>query len=226
MYKPEIITTADGSQTLYIREIQEQYHSVNGAITESDYVFLRQGYDSHPAENPVVLEIGFGTGLNCLLTAIRAGQQKRKTVFYSVEKFPLPENITGKLNYGALISEEATELFQKIHTCRWGKIEQITPCFDICKLQLDIITDELDVTQNCHIVYFDAFGPDKQPEMWTNEVFGKIFEKTLTNGILVTYSAKGAVRRQLSAIGFKTERLPGPPGKKEMLRGIKVQSNL
>lgn len=226
MYKPQIITTADGSKTLFIDEMREQYHSVNGALTESDYVYLRQGYDFHPVQQPVVLEVGFGTGLNCLLTALRAEKQQRETIYYTLEKYPLAKNITDKLNYGALISEEAEQLFQKIHTCEWGKKEQISPFFHLNKLKLDITRDELNKVTPCHIVYFDAFGPDKQPEMWTSSVFGKVFEKTFYDGILVTYSAKGEVRRQLSAIGFKAQRLPGPPGKKEMLRGIKVQSNI
>ena len=222
MEKPQIIDTADGSKTLYLEQMQEQYHSVNGAMTESDYVFIQKGFDYHKATQPKVLEVGFGTGLNCLLTAIRAEKTKSKTVYFTTEKYPLDEQITRQLNYGSLISKEARLLFQKIHECKWEKMKQITTYFQLCKLETDITKNRPIASDSCHIVYFDAFGPDKQPEMWTPAIFGRIFETTLHNGVFVTYSAKGAVRRQLTAIGFKAERLPGPPGKKEMLRGIKV----
>lgn len=220
--KPAVIQTADGSHTLYLKELDEQYHSVNGAITESDYVYIQKGYLFHTSQSPVILEIGFGTGLNALLTALSAEKQNRKTIFYSIDKYPLDNEILNKLNYGKLLSIEAEKVFQKIHNCNWGKMEQITSCFQLCKLKLDLTKDELNRPEGCHVVYFDAFGPDKQSEMWTPAIFGKIFDQTLSGGIFVTYSAKGVVRRQLSATGFKMERLPGPPGKNEMLRGIKV----
>lgn len=226
MEKPQIINTADGSKTLYLEKMQEQYHSVNGAMTESEYVFIQKGYDYHTSPQPRVLEIGFGTGLNCLLTAIRAKEHQRKTLYITTEKYPLDESIIKQLNYGSLISEEAQLLFQKIHSCEWGKMIQLMTYFQLLKLKTDITKNELIVHFPCHIIYFDAFAPDKQPEIWTSAIFGRIFDKTCQDGVFVTYSAKGAVRRQLSAIGFMVERLPGPPGKKEMLRGIKSKSNI
>lgn len=224
--KPKIVDTADGSKTIYLEDLDEQYHSLNGAFTESRHVFLGNGYNYHKSAMPAVLEIGFGTGLNCLLTAIEAENQKRSTSYFSIEKSPIDKTIIRQLDYGSLISARAKEVYQKIHSCEWGKMKQVSPFFHLLKLKLDLVSDNLKTVPACNVVYFDAFGPDKQPEMWETPVFGKIFEKLLPGGIIVTYSAKGEVRRQLAATGFTMERLPGPPGKKEMLRGIKPASNI
>ncbi len=223
--KQKIIPTADGSKTLYLPEINEQYHSVNGALTESQYVFIEKGFRSHPGTMPVVYEVGFGTGLNALLTAINAEKYKRKTTYFTIEKYPLDETVINQLNYGQLVSEKAQHWFGQIHACRWNETVEINPWFFLHKLNADIITSPLTDTKYFDVVYFDAFGPDKQPEMWTPEIFRKIFNHCSTGSIFVTYSAKGEVRRQLGAAGFQMERLPGPPGKKQMLRGIKkIQS--
>lgn len=224
--KKTIVNTADGSKTIYLEEMDEQYHSMNGAFTESEHVFITAGYRFHPSETPQVLEVGFGTGLNCLLTALEAEKQKRPTTYFTLEKYPVNEEIIHQLNYGSLISAKAEKVFQKIHTCKWGIMEQISPNFQLLKLKLDLTSDDLKFVEPCDVVYFDAFGPDKQPEMWAPPIFGKIFEKLLPKGVFVTYSAKGTVRRQLASTGFTVERRPGPPGKKEMLRGIKPPSNI
>lgn len=219
--KLQIINTADGSQTLYIPEMDEQYHSVNGAITESNYVYIEKGYLFNKSKNPTVFEVGFGTGLNCLLTAILAEKQKRATIYYTIEKYPLDEKIIQQLKYGENISAEAQTLFEKIHTCKWNSPIQISQYFSLVKLQSDLLKDNLKEIKNCDVIYFDAFGPDKQPEMWQPLIFQKIYSITATNGVFVTYSAKGEVRRQLAKCGFVMKRLPGPPGKIQMLRGIK-----
>ena len=217
----QIINTKDGSQTLYIPEMEEQYHSVNGATTESKYVYLEKGYLFSKSKNPTVFEVGFGTGLNCLLTAILAEKHKRPTVYYSIEKYPLEKNIIQQLKYGESISTEAQIIFDKIHSCKWNTEVKISQYFSLIKLQSDLITDDLEEIKNCDVIYFDAFGPDKQPQMWQPEIFRKIYSITATNGVFVTYSAKGEVRRQLTKSGFEMERIPGPPGKIQMLRGIK-----
>ena len=219
--KLEIIETSDGSQTLYIPEMDEQYHSINGAITESNYVYIEKGFSFHESKTPTVFEIGFGTGLNCLLTALEAEKQKRATTFYTIEKYPLDKEIIRQLKYGRNISKEVQVLFEKIHRCQWNKTVQISPHFNLIKLQTDLLENKLQEIQNCDVIYFDAFGPDKQPEMWQPEIFQKIYSVTAPNGVFVTYSAKGVVRRQLTACGFEMNRLPGPPGKFHMLRGIK-----
>jgi len=216
-----IINTSDGSHTIYLPEIDEQYHSVNGAITESNYVYIDKGYNFHVSKNPTVFEVGFGTGLNCLLTALQAKQDKRPTLYISIEKYPLQKNIIGQLNFGRLISEDARIIFENIHTCKWNEVVHISEYFNLFKIKGDLIDINLTQSENCDVIYFDAFGPDKQPEMWTPLIFNKIYSVTSPKGVLVTYSAKGEVRRQLAASGFEMERLPGPPGKIQMLRGIK-----
>jgi tRNA U34 5-methylaminomethyl-2-thiouridine-forming methyltransferase MnmC len=219
--KPEFIYTADGSPTLFLPGMNEQYHSLNGAITESKYVFEEKGYTYHSAASPVVFEVGFGTGLNCLLTACNAQQLCRSTFYISIENNPLSTELIRRLNYGSLISKKAEALFHFIHECEWNVPVQISDYFKLLKLKADFVKNDWQLPASCDVVYFDAFGPDKQPEMWSAAVFARLYEVTSPGGVLVTYSAKGEVRRRLQASGFRTERLPGPPGKKEMLRGIK-----
>jgi tRNA U34 5-methylaminomethyl-2-thiouridine-forming methyltransferase MnmC len=222
----QIINTSDGSQTIYLPEINEQYHSVNGAVTESEYVYIEKGFLFHPGKNQKVFEVGFGTGLNCILTVLQAEQHKKPTKYIAIEKFPLEKSITDQLNYGRQISEHAQNIFEKIHDCSWNQEVRISEYFVLHKINGDLLNFSFNEIENCTVIYFDAFGPDKQPEMWSPLIFSKISSITLTGGILVTYSAKGEVRRQLSASGFSMERLPGPPGKKEMLRGIKKESKI
>ncbi len=225
----KIITTNDGSNTLYLSQMNEQYHSLNGAITESEYVFIGKGYNFRKSQNPVVFEVGFGTGLNCMLTALQAEHDKRPTTYFAIEKFPLEKAITNQLNFGTfgtLISGNAGSLFDKIHDCPWNDTICISEYFNLHKIEGDLTDINLIQFGKCDIIYFDAFGPDKQPEMWTPEIFRKIYSITSPGGLIVTYSAKGEVRRQLAATGFEMERLPGPPGKKQMLRGIKISPKI
>ncbi len=222
----QIIKTSDGSQTIYLPELNEQYHSLNGAVTESEYVYIEKGYLYQQSRNQKVFEVGFGTGLNCLLTALQAKKSGIRTKYIAIEKFPLEKIITDQLNYGRQISENAQIIFEKIHSCLWNTEVQITEYFSLIKIEGDLLNFNLKNIDNCTVVYFDAFGPDKQPEMWTPLIFSKISELSSVGGVFVTYSAKGEVRRQLTASGFDMERLPGPPGKKEMLRGIKKDSKI
>ena len=222
----QIINTSDGSHTIYLPEMDEQYHSVNGAITESNFVYIDKGYNYHASKNPKVFEVGFGTGLNCLLTALQAEHIKRPTLYVTIEKYPLQNDIICQLNFGRLISENARIVFEKIHTSKWNEVVHISENFNLFKIKGDLIDINLTQIENCDVIYFDAFGPDKQPEMWTPHIFRKIYSITSPKGVLVTYSAKGVVRRQLAASGFKMERLPGPPGKIQMLRGIKSEANI
>jgi tRNA U34 5-methylaminomethyl-2-thiouridine-forming methyltransferase MnmC len=224
--KLQLKNTGDGSATLFLPELNEHYHSMNGAVTESNHVFLANGYDFHPSKQPVVFEVGFGTGLNCLLTARQALLQKRPTFYISVEKFPLKQKIINQLNYGSLIQENGNQLFKIIHECEWNIPVEISSWFTLLKLKTDFAAGDWTLPQKCDIIYFDAFGPDKQPEMWAEEFFFRLFNNSFNGGVLVTYSAKGEVRRRMVNAGFKVERLPGPPGKKEMLRGIKVGSKI
>ena len=221
----EVIQTNDGSKTIYLPGMDEQYHSINGAITESKHVFLKNGYLYHQSTSPAVFEVGFGTGLNCLLTALMAEELERSTTYYSIEKYPLKKKITDQLNYGLDISSRAHELFKKIHICKWNETVRLSEYFKLRKLKADLLTDNLKESGFFDIIYFDAFAPGKQPEMWHPDVLEKIYSLTAANGIFVTYSAKGLVRRHLNACGFDMEKLPGPPGKFQMLRGIKKDLN-
>jgi tRNA U34 5-methylaminomethyl-2-thiouridine-forming methyltransferase MnmC len=222
----QIIKTSDGSHTIYLPGINEQYHSLNGAVTESKYVYIEKGFNFHKAENPVVFEVGFGTGLNCFLTALSAEKEKRPTTYFAIEKFPLDKIITRQLNFARQTSIAEQELFDKIHDCNWNEVVPISPCFKLKKINADLTNFGFEEGEKFDIIYYDAFGPDKQPEMWTPLIFKKISNATAPNGVLVTYSAKGEVRRQLTANGFEMERLQGPPGKNQMLRGIKKEAKI
>ncbi len=222
--KTEVVLTNDGSHTLFLPEMNEQYHSLNGAITESKHVYIEKGFNYWNNKNAIVFEVGFGTGLNTLLTAIEAKKTKKYCLYYTIEKYPLDLELIKKLNYGKLISKEAENCYMKIHEAEWSKTTQINEYFSVYKIEGDLKTFIFNEIPLFGVIYFDAFGPEKQPEMWTNDIFRKMADQTSENGVIVTYSAKGEVRRQLQNAGFEMERLPGPPGKKQMLRGIKWES--
>ena len=216
----EFIKTEDGSHTLFVPELKEHYHSVHGAIQESDFIFINCGLDYSMA-NPVrIFEVGFGTGLNALLSCVYADTHNRQIFYVTIEKFPLSDKIIKSLNYRELVKNEYNEFFENIHSCRWNVPELITKNFTLLKINGDLLTDE--IPENFDLIYFDAFGPDKQPEMWTDNVFEKISGSTVQNGILVTYSAKGEVKRNLKSIGFNVTLLPGPPGKRQIIRAVKI----
>jgi len=220
--KPEIEITADGSHTLFVPGLNEHYHSVNGAIQESTHVFIETGLIHCKKDNIYIFEIGFGTGLNAFLTLMEA-QKLRKIIHYtSIEAYPLDSSVTDKLNYSRNYSEDNQILFQKLHEVEWEKEVRIIPDFYLTKLKADFTQFNLSlIEQPVDIIYFDAFAPDKQPDMWKQELFNDLYNITAQQGILVTYCAKGAVRRMMQQAGYTTERLPGPPGKREMLRATK-----
>lgn len=219
------IVTEDGSHTLYIPEMDEHYHSVHGAVQESTHVFIETGFKAKERTEYKVLEIGFGTGLNALLTAIEAVHSEVKVYYTTLELYPLPPEITVHLNYPSVLSlnEQDTQMYQRIQDAEWlrdeGDYTQISPNFFIRKLFVDFT--KYPFLEKYNLIYFDAFAPDKQPEMWDSALFEHISEATEAGGVLTTYCAKGVVRRALIAAGFNVERLPGPPGKREMLRGTK-----
>ncbi len=219
--KPIIIKTKDGSPTIFLPEIDEQYHSTNGAITESWHVYIDAGYNYCKKDAPTVFEVGLGTGLNCLITALEADTKKRKTLYIAIEKYPLEHHIINQLNYYDNFNKQAKNIFDAIHQADWHTEVKISEYCTLIKYKLDFTTEELPSQNKFDVVYFDAFGPDKQQEMWKIENLQKVANQVDNKGIIVTYSAKGAVRRNWQKLGFEMERLPGPPGKKEMLRGIK-----
>jgi len=219
--KREIEITADGSSTLYVPSMNEHYHSINGAIQESEHVFIDAGLLRVEKRDIHILEIGFGTGLNAFLTLKEILKNKDLSVYYhTIELYPLELSLIEKLNYGEMICPEQKELFLSLHTAPWGKPNAITDRFTLHKLEGDCNKSEL--PGSLDLIYFDAFAPEKQPEMWTPAIFDKLYISSSPEAILVTYCAKGEVRRMMQAAGFLMERLPGPPGKRHMLFGKKI----
>jgi tRNA U34 5-methylaminomethyl-2-thiouridine-forming methyltransferase MnmC len=216
----QIITTSDGSHTLYVPELDEHYHSIHGAVQESEHIFLRAGYDYCKADPLNIFEAGFGTGLNALLTAMRSRDDKRAVFYTAIEKYPVERKVINKLNHFRFAGAGGKEISDLINSSPWGEMCKINDKFSLKKIKGDLITHKLSGPYD--LIYFDAFGPDKQPEMWTRELFSKIYDTTKTEGIIVTYSAKGDVKRNLQAIGFNITLLSGPPGKRHIIRGIKI----
>jgi tRNA U34 5-methylaminomethyl-2-thiouridine-forming methyltransferase MnmC len=214
-----IILTEDGSHTIYHPEINDHYHSIHGAFSESLHVYIRSGFSYHPSANVSILEVGFGTGLNVLLTLKQALEEKRKVIYHSVDKFVLPADITDCLNYTRFFEGINPGLFSAIHRLSWDSNHELSGFFHFRKILADI--NDLELTERYDIVYFDAFGPDKQPDMWTEDIFRKIYNAMNPGGLLTTYSSKGAVKRRFQQCGFIVEKIPGPPGKREMLRCLK-----
>jgi tRNA U34 5-methylaminomethyl-2-thiouridine-forming methyltransferase MnmC len=219
----KIEQTADGSYTLYVPELDEHYHSVKGALTESQHIFIDMGLKHSSVTAPHILEIGFGTGLNCVLTLLEAKESQRHVHYTGIERYPLNEEIIRKLNYPSIIGKECEEDYFAIHQAPWEEDVCLSPWFTLHKMEGDFTHYSFE--QKYDIIYFDAFAPEKQPEMWEQSLFDNLYQVLNEGGILTTYCAKGVVRRMLQTAGFKVERLPGPPGgKREILRATK--SNL
>lgn len=227
--KTELITTADGSHSLYVKDLDEHYHSIHGAIQEAQHVFIKTGIhhlNSKNCKSINILEIGFGTGLNTLLSYLEAEKLNVKLNYTSLEAFPLNTEMISQLNYVELIAKienksefDLKEMFKSIHKAEWEKKTELSKNFSLLKIKNTL--QEIKFTSTFDLIFFDAFGPRVQPEMWTEEIFAKIFEATNQNGCLVTYCAKGEVKRTLKKVGFIVETLPGPPRKREMVRGTK-----
>ncbi|WP_422860522.1 tRNA (5-methylaminomethyl-2-thiouridine)(34)-methyltransferase MnmD [Flagellimonas sp. S174] len=221
--KRSIIETADGSKTIQLEEWQEQYHSKHGAVQEAYHVFIKYGLDQLNLNELNILEIGFGTGLNALITLIEA-QKKSIAVHYTgVEQYPVTWEEVHQLDYITSLSAQAFENeFDKMHKCEWEKEVVLTNNFLLTKQKKDFrAVKNLDLF---NLIYFDAFGPRVQPELWAKDVFQIMYDALRMGGVLVTYSAKGSVRRAMQEVGFSVERLEGPPGKREMLRANKISS--
>ncbi|MCI0523401.1 MAG: tRNA (5-methylaminomethyl-2-thiouridine)(34)-methyltransferase MnmD [Bacteroidales bacterium] len=216
---PEIRVTADGSHTLYVPSLDEHYHSHFGAVTESKHIFISAGLASIESDDISILEVGFGTGLNALLTALYADERQTKVSYVTLEKFPLSTVIIKELNYRSLAGTAGERLFDSIHAAPWETAVKVTPWFTLHKREFDLTTMAPEGLYD--IIYFDAFGPDKQPEMWTIEVMRKIAAVTHPGSVLVTYSAKGKLKRMLRELGFEVKLLPGPPGKRVITRAVK-----
>jgi len=214
--------TEDGSQTIYLPEMDEHYHSVHGAIQESLHIYIEQGLLQMTKKKLSILEIGFGTGLNAYLTYCIGQKENISIHYYSIEKYPLNLQEFSQLNYPQNIFPENSLIFNQMHQAKWNQMVKISESFQLQKIHADLLTFQFNEIPQFDLVYYDAFAPAKQPEMWSENILHKVASSVMTDGILVTYCAKGTVRRALSGAGFFMERIPGPKGKKEILRGKKT----
>ncbi|MBN2165832.1 MAG: tRNA (5-methylaminomethyl-2-thiouridine)(34)-methyltransferase MnmD [Marinilabiliaceae bacterium] len=208
--------TDDGSTTLFVPELDEHYHSIYGAVNESLHVFVKAGLKQLKKDVIRVFEVGYGTGLNAYLTYLH--KEDKKIEYYAVEKYPIDNDLISQIKFGDAIEE--CGVFVGLHNAIWDEPVKINNAFKIVKFHADLRDLQLKDAR-FDLVYFDAFAPDKHPDLWTKQVFEKMFSWLLPGGYLVTYCAKGVVRRMMQEIGFVVERLPGPPPKKEMLRAQK-----
>ncbi len=221
----EFQITEDGSHTLFVPTLNEHYHSVHGAIQESKHIFIDAGLRKCSKSEIKVLEIGFGTGLNAFLSALESEENNINIRYTALEFYPISLSDAKKLNFPKMLNPSKESLFETIHATKWEESEEITPQFSIQKHYLDFSNPQNFVTEKqFDVIYFDAFAPEKQPEMWTLQIFQKIYSLCEPDAILTTYCAKGSIRRMLQEVGFKVERLPGPPGKREILRATALQS--
>lgn len=217
--KNQLIKTNDGSHSLYVPELDEIYHSTNGAIQESKHVFIDAGLKQINKKEIAIFEAGFGTGLNALLSLQYAIENNIEVHYYTIEKYPVDISLAKSLNYHQYIDPSVYAFFIAMHETSWEKTHKIHGQFNLTKHEADLVHFEPNFSFD--LVYFDAFAPDKQPELWENEVFQRFFQSMHPGGILTTYSVKGAVKRNLKTAGFRVEKIPGPPGKREMLRATK-----
>jgi tRNA U34 5-methylaminomethyl-2-thiouridine-forming methyltransferase MnmC len=215
----QIIVTTDGSHTIFVPELNEHYHSIHGAVQESAFIFINNGFAVCKASPINIFEVGFGTGLNALLTAIKCMNGNREVNYTAIEKYPLDADIISSLNYQLFTGEEGKEIYNSIHSSPWNVYVNIFKNFNLRKIEGDLTRQMPEGRYD--LIYFDAFAPDKQPEMWTKEIFAGIAAITNINGVFVTYSAKGEVKRNLNACGFEVALLPGPPGKRQIIRAVK-----
>lgn len=215
-----IVRTADGSMTIRIDDWQEQYHSMHGAVQEAYHVFIGMGLDLFSDRAVSILEMGFGTGLNSLITFKEAPSRGLKVRYTGIEQYPVEREMALQMGYpGILGGGSLVTAFKQMHSGDWAKPIRLSEAFSLQKINTDF--SEFHTNETFDLIYFDAFGARVQPELWTAAIFTHCHDLLGENGILVTYAAKGSVRRAMLQAGFRVERLPGPPGKREMLRAVK-----
>ena len=218
--KREIIITDDGSTTIRIPEWDENYHSTHGAIQEAKHVFIKNGLDLFQSQDSIsILEIGFGTGLNAFITFLET-LNKEKVNYVGVEAYPISQEEIAQMNYvSELDSEMYQEIFDKMHSCDWEKQETISENFHLTKRKQ--FFQDIEDKNQFDLIYFDAFGFPLQPELWSEVIFKKMFDALLPKGTLVTYACRSSIKNAMLSVGFSIEKLPGAPGKREMLRATK-----
>ncbi len=219
--KREILITDDGSTTIHLPDWNEQYHSKHGAIQEAYHVFIEKGLRHLSHLNQIsILEMGFGTGLNCFISYLETASKDLSICYHGIEAYPVKDDEIRQLNYSeTLENTNHSVIFENMHRLSWDENHTLAPNFSLIKRQH--FFHEVNDVEDFDLIYFDAFGPRVQPELWTEDIFRKMFRALKPGGCLVTYSAKGSVRRAMQAVGFEVERLDGPPGKREMLRGMR-----
>ncbi len=216
-----VFITSDGSSSIFLPELDETYHSRHGAIQEAYHVFIKNGLDLFDSRSKIsILEIGFGTGLNCFITYLEAKKRELIIHYDGVEAYPLKAEELLLLNYvKELNANQFAMIFDKMHDLSWDKQHILDDNFSL--LKRNQFFKDINDQNKYNLIYFDAFGAKVQPELWTEDIFKKMYDSLKNKGVLVTYSAKGSVRRAMQKVGFTVEKLPGPPGKREMLRGMK-----
>ena len=215
----ELIKTSDGSTSLYIPQLDETYHSVHGALQETQHVFIKNGLQLFDHQSISILEIGFGTGLNALVTYKEHKVLQLNIHYETVEAYPISWEEASQMNFSEVLSPTLSPIFEQMHCCPWDETVALSPIFSFKKrLQRFETINDVD---SFDLIYFDAFGAQVQPELWQEAIFQQMYTALKRGGYLVTYAAKGSVRRAMQACGFIVERLPGPPMKREMLRAHK-----
>lgn len=218
--KREIIKTLDGSTTIHLKEWDECYHSKHGAIQEAKHVFIKNGLSLFESNPVSILEIGFGTGLNAFITFLEGVQKQQKIDYVGVEAYPVEAKEVLEMNYVSELEADAfKDIFAKMHEGEWNEKIDISTDFSLTKRKQ--FFDEINDFEIFDLIYFDAFGYRVQPELWSTEIFQKMYDSLKPNGVLVTYAARGVVKRSMIAVGFTVEKLAGPPGKREMFRAFK-----
>ncbi len=219
----KLIKTGDGSFTLFVPELNEHYHSTFGAVNESRHIFINAGFNyfKNLTEQINILELGFGTGLNAFLTLFEVRKNKQKVNYTAIEPDPIDKDIFSRLNYFDFIKDKnAEKIFLRLHQNDWNKHAEISKDFFLLKINSKI-EDVILESDKYQLVYFDAFAPEVQPGLWTEQIFQKVYKSMRNNGVLVTYSAKGMVKRNMISAGLKVEKIPGPKGKREFIRAVK-----
>lgn len=218
--KREIIQTKDGSTTIHLEEWNESYHSKHGAIQEAKHVFIKNGLSLFKDKTLAVLEIGFGTGLNAFISFLEAQTMGQTINYVGVEAYPVAAEEILSMNYvDELNAQSQLEIFEKMHKSNWNEKIALSECFSLTKRK-QFFQDIDDIAQ-FDLIYFDAFGYRVQPELWSTEIFKKMYDALKENGVLVTYAARGVVKRSMIEVGFRVQKLEGPPGKREMFRAFK-----
>lgn len=216
----EIIKTLDGSTTIHLKEWDECYHSKHGAIQEAKHVFIKNGLSLFENKPVSILEIGFGTGLNAFITFLESIEKKQQIDYVGVEAYPVDAKEVLGMNYvDELEAGDFESIFQKMHEVGWDQKNEISSEFSLTKRKQ--FFDEINDFEAFDLIYFDAFGYRVQPELWSTEIFQKMYNCLKPNGVLVTYAARGVVKRSMIEVGFTVEKLAGPPGKREMFRAFK-----